>query len=68
MVIDGLACRKVSISVEQINDGDIFVVEVIPEGVSAQLVVDLHFLDSHDGHLNSLHEQNFFFFGVRAVQ
>ena len=41
---------------QEVDDGDGLVVEVVPEGVGLERVVDVHVLDSEHGHLHSLLE------------
>ena len=41
---------------QEVDDGDGFVVEVVPKGVGGERVVDVHVLDSEHGHFDSLHE------------
>ena len=49
---------------EEVDDGDGLLVEVDPEGVLGLGVVDVHILDAHHGHLDSLHQQDLSFLGV----
>ena len=40
----------------EVNDGDGLVVEVVPEGVGLERVVDEHIFRSEHGYSHSLHE------------
>ena len=53
---------------DEVDDGDGLVVEVVPEGVGGERVVDVHVLDSEHGHSHSLCKQDLLLLRVRAVQ
>ena len=53
---------------EEVDYCDSLVVEVIPEGISNQRVVDVKVLNSENVNSNSFHEEDLLLFWVRAVQ
>ena len=52
----------------EVDDGDGLVVEVVPEGICRERVVDVHILYSKHSHWHSFHEQDLLLLRVRTVQ